>query len=85
MTEREQKRENDAEAYCIKADFKFFQIEGNELPKSTITEVIDLYRKSAWYNNSKAMMALGKIYEEGLYVKQDNNESLKWYQNAAEN
>lgn len=31
------------------------------------------------------MMALGKIYEEGLYVKQDNNESLKWYQNAAEN
>ena len=23
-TEREQKRENDAEAYCIKADFKFF-------------------------------------------------------------
>ena len=24
MTEREQKQENDAEAYCIKADFKFF-------------------------------------------------------------
>ena len=42
MTEKEQKRKNDAEVYCVKADFKFFQIKGNQLPTSTISEVIKL-------------------------------------------
>jgi len=33
------------------------------------TEAIKLYEKSAMLNNSKAMMALGQIYEEGNGTK----------------
>lgn len=36
-------------------------------------------------NNSKAMMALGQIYEQGIGVKPDLEKALAYYEYAAEN
>ncbi len=34
-------------------------------------EAIKLYEQSAMLNNSKAMMVLGRLYENGIGTKQD--------------
>ena len=49
-----------ANRYCFNADCKFFGIGAEE---ENIEDAIKLYEKSAALNNSKAMMALGRIYE----------------------
>jgi TPR repeat protein len=56
-------QQEQAERFCFNADCKFFDV-GAEL-KRDIPESIKLYEKSASLKNSKAMMALGQIYEQG--------------------
>lgn len=48
-----------------------------------ISEAIKLYEKSAALNNSKAMMALGRIHEQGIGTKKDLQQALAYYENAA--
>ena len=55
-----------AHCYCFNADCKFFDI-GADIYNQM--EAIRLYEKSASLNNSKAMMALARIYEQGIAEK----------------
>lgn len=59
-------QQDKANRYCFNADCKFFGI-GDE--EENINEAIKLYEKSAALNNTKAMMALGRIYEQGIGCK----------------
>lgn len=79
-SERElQKQEGVAEVYCIKADCRFFGVGGE--PQNT-SEAIELYEKSAARGNSKAMMVLGRIYENGIHVKQNLDKAFQYYRYA---
>ena len=53
-------QQEQAERFCFNADCKFFDV-GADL--QDVTEAFKLYEKSAMLNNSKAMMALGQLYE----------------------
>ncbi len=42
-----------------------------------------MYEKSAILGNPKAMMALGRIHEQGIGVKPDLNLAVEYYESAA--
>jgi tetratricopeptide (TPR) repeat protein len=44
-----------------------------------IDEALNNYVKSANQDNKQAQLALGQLYEDGKYVKQDYVEAYKWY------
>lgn len=44
---------------------------------------LKFYRAEAKYDDVSKMCALGRLYEEGVDVPQDFEESFKWYQRAA--
>lgn len=49
----------------------------------SIEGAIELYEKSADLENPKALMALGRIYENGLGTKPDNVKAVRCYNLAA--
>lgn len=55
-----------------------------EAGESSLKKAIELYEKSAMLGNGKAMMALGRIYEQGLCgIKPDLALAVQYYENAA--
>src|SRR4051794_17706242 len=48
-------------------------------------EALKFYRRAARQDNAWSQQNLGKMYEQGLGVKQDYVEAVKWYRLAAEN
>jgi len=67
MTSKEQEAEllaqkQLAEQMCMQADAHFFGF----APNANKKEALRLYEESESYGNSKAMLALGLIYEKGL-------------------
>lgn len=48
-----------------------------------LENALDLYLKSAELGNPKAMMALGRIYEQGLGTKIDLIKAYQYYDAAA--
>lgn len=51
--------------------------------EANLLKAIDLYKESVALGNTKAMMALGRIYEEGLGVKADLETAVNYFQQAA--
>jgi TPR repeat protein len=49
-----------------------------------LVEAAHWYRKSAEQGNVRAQMKLGRAYERGLGLPQDDAQAAKWYQEAAE-
>lgn len=68
-----------AENYCYEADCMFFGFGNIE----SIENSIILYEKSADLGNPKAMMALGRIYEQGIGTKIDLVKAYLFYDAAA--
>lgn len=74
-----QKLNVQAENYCFEADCLFFGF-GSE---QDIQKSLELYQKSAQLGNPKAMMALGRIYENGIGTKTDFDKAYSYYDAAA--
>ncbi len=49
----------------------------------SIEGAISLYEKSAELGNPKALMALGRIYENGIGTKPDKVKAVRYYNFAA--
>jgi TPR repeat protein len=65
---------------CYEADCIFF---GFSQEPSNLEEAINLYEQSAYLGDPKAMMALGRIYENGLGTKADLQKAYVFYDQAA--
>ena len=78
--EDQMKKSKQAENFCFQADcilFGFSKVE-------TVESAISLYQKSVELGNSKAMMALGRIYERGIGgIKVDLDKAFSFYDAAA--
>ena len=69
-----------AESNCFEADCILFGFSNQE----NIEYAISLYQKSAELGNSKAMMALGRIYEQGIGGAKDYEKACHFYHLAAD-
>lgn len=52
-------------------------------PNPDLRRVVELYKKSEQLGNPKAMMALGRIYEQGIGVEPSIEEAIRYYEAAA--
>lgn len=73
------KKMENHEQICMEADQAYY---GHGCSQN-IPLAIDLYKKSAAYNNSKAMVALAKLLDKGIGVKKDPEEAYQYYKDAA--
>ena len=76
--ESEQQMRQLSEQFCLKADRIFFGLIDDNVQKA-----IELYENSASLESSKAMLALGRIYENGIGTDQDISLAFDYYDDAA--
>ena len=65
---------------CFEADSLMFSMPSPN--EENITKAIELYKESVNLGNPKAMMALGRIYEEGIGCKADLEQAANYYEQA---
>jgi TPR repeat protein len=70
----------DDEKYCLEADCLFY---GHGI-EPNIEHAIIWYQKSAELGNSKAMLTLGKINDEGNGIPQNRDLAFECYKDAAD-
>lgn len=78
---KQHKQSIQAQNLCYEADYIFFGFKKAE--GDTLERAIQLYEESAHLGDSKAMMALGRIYENGLGTKPDFQKAYVYYDLAA--
>lgn len=57
---------------------------GENEQKQSYSEAVKWYRKAAKQGHSQAQFNLGRCYESGKGVQQNDEEAAKWYRKAAE-